>query len=121
MGFSQQAHGQRQPCFLGKLSTGISESVEVIADFFKVGGGRGLVLCFEGHQVDESRLRSFDLGGENRFLPNEGVDEPVDRRDHLAGEFQPRQGLFGEPKPICEFSLDRHGRIRRRERRRDVG
>jgi len=64
--------------------------------------GRGLPSAFasvgEGlgkQEIHEGGTRSLDLRRQNRLLANEGVQEPIERRNHLARDVQPRQGQDG--------------------------
>ena len=84
MGFVQQAHGKRQPTLAVDLSAGVAERIEVVADFLDVGIGGSLLVSLVYQQVDKRCLGSFDLQREDGFFAHEGVDEPVERRHHLA-------------------------------------
>ena len=125
MRLAQEAHRERQALGIGELGARVGERVEVVADLLDVGVGRGTLLCailgLEREQVDEGRLRSLDLRREHRLLADERVDEPVERRDHLAGQLEADERLLGGAEALGEGGVDDDGRIRGRQRVRDEG
>ena len=107
MGLVEEAHRQREPVGVRKLRPRIAESVEIVADLFDISGRLNRVsrpadrvlLGLEGQEIRERRLRSFDLGGEDGFLANEGVDEPIERRHHFPRQLEPNERRLGRPQP----------------------
>jgi hypothetical protein len=73
---------------------------------------------FEREEVVEGGLRSLDLRRHHRFLSDEGVDEPVERGDHLAREIEARERVLGAGEDVPQ-SIGRKRWIRRREWVRD--
>ena len=72
-------------------------------------------LCLEREQVHERGLGAFDLGREHRFFTDEGIDEPVERRDHLSRQLETGERLFGGAYALGEGGVDDDRRFRRRE------
>ena len=79
------------------------------------------LVRLEGQQVDEGRLGSLDLRREHGLLADEGVEEPVERRDHLSGELEPDERLLGRADAPGERRLNDDGRLRGGQRVRDEG
>jgi hypothetical protein len=99
MRLAEKAHRERQAPGRSDLLARVCERFEIVADLLDVGIGscarRFALLGLEGEEVHEGRLRPLDLGGQDRFLADERIDEPVERRDHLACELQSKEGLPG--------------------------
>ena len=113
---AKQAAAQRQTLWICKLSSGMCEGIHVVADLLDIGWTIGLFRTFEGENVAERGLRAFDLGGNNRLLPNEAVEEPIGARDHRAR--QPKTGQ-GSQCGCVEFrcrAIHHQRRIGRRQR-----
>ena len=117
----QEPHRERQTLGSGELGARVGERVEVVAHLLDVGVRRGALrgarLGLEREQVDERRLRALDLGGQHRLFADERVDEPVQRRDHLAGQLEANQGLLR----CTEARGQDDGRTRGRQPVRDEG
>ena len=112
----EQAHRERQALRISELGARVGERVEVVADLLDVGVGRGALLGalvrFEREEVDERRLGPLDLRGEDGLLADEGVDEPVERRHHLAGQLEPDERLLGGAESFGEHGVHDDRRIR---------
>ena len=120
---AQEAHRKRQALGIGELGARVGERVEVVANLFDVGVGGGALLCaglgLEREQVDERRLCSFDLRREDGLLAHEGVDEPVERRNHLPGQLEANERSLGCAEALGQGGVDHDGWIRGRQRVRD--
>ncbi len=66
----------------------------------------GALLGLEREEVDQGRLRALDLRGEHGLLADERVDEPVERRDHLAGQLEADERLLGRPEALGQGGVD---------------
>ena len=121
VGVAKQADAQRQVFGVGKLFSGMRESCDIVACPFDVGEAVALLSRLEGEGIAERALSPFDLRGDDRFLANEAVEEPIGAGNH--GAFH---GKTGEDR-LCirvEFgrvSVDCEGRIGRRQRVGDEG
>ena len=60
----------------------------------------------KGQQIDQCGLGALDLGRDHGFLADEGVDEPIEGRDHRTCEIEPRQRVFGCTKPVAHPIVD---------------
>ena len=120
MRFVQETHRKRQAARVGELLHRERQSLEVVGDLSQVLGGMAFRdvsigrFGFGGQQVDERGACSLDLGRENRFLADEGVEEPVQRRNHGSRDLQPCKRTVGRPTPLPELPREiQGGRIRR--------
>ncbi len=113
----EQAHRERQPFSAAKLFSRVRECVDVVAHFLDVRSRRRIVfaLRLECQQVDQRGLRSLDLRRDHGFLPDEPIDEPVDRRDHLAGELETTELLLGTTEKLEGLGVEVQRRVRRRQ------
>src|SRR5579871_220599 len=73
-----QAHGQRQPVDATQLPPGVLDRIQVVADLLHGRAKPGILLGLVLEQIDQSRLRTFNLRGDDRLLAHEGIDEPVE-------------------------------------------
>lgn len=78
-------------------------------------------LCLERERVDERGLGAFDPRRDDRLLADERVDEPIERRYHLARELEPHERLLGGAQAVGRRRGHRERRISRRKRERDEG
>ena len=78
------------------LLEGMIDRCDIVGDVLYVVDvrGSGLLSLLPGQHVDQSRLGAFDLRGQQGLLAHEGIDEPFERRDHLAGQVESRQRRF---------------------------
>src|SRR5690606_22833602 len=98
------------------------EAVKVVADLLDVSALCAFVaLGLEGEQIDEGRLRALDLRRDARLLADERVDEPVERRDHLAGKLEADQRLRRGAEALVEGTFDGELRSCGRQCRRNEG
>jgi hypothetical protein len=106
------------------LRARIGERVDIVADLFDVGRRASQLVVLstlEAQEVDESGLGTLDLRGEHGLLPDERVDEPVERRDHLARQLEADQGVFGVPRALQSRPIHRDRWLCRRQRMRNEG
>lgn len=103
----------------------MGEGFEVVAHLLDVGVGRGnrrgALLGLEREQVDEGRLRPLDLRREHGLFADEGVEKPVERRNHLAGEFEANERLLGGTEAPGQRGVEDDGRLHGRQGVRDEG
>ena len=104
--FVQEPQGKRQTTLRRELAARVGEGVEVVCHLFDIGVGLGLFLGFESEKVDERCLRALDLRRDHRFLAHEGIDEPVERRHHLARQIESDKRLLSLPKATFELGVD---------------
>ena len=113
MRLAQDAHRERQGVRVGELRARVGERVEVVAHLLDVCVGRGALvgalLGLERKQIDEARLRAFDLRREHGFFADECVDEPIPRRDHLPGQLEANEGLLSCTNALGQAGVDDDG------------
>ncbi len=118
----KEAHRERQPLRARELGARVFERVEVVADLAHVVERLAIVLLsFILEQIDERGLRALNLRGDNGLLSDEGVDEPVERRDHLARDLEAGHGLLGSGEKRGPFGVDVYWWVPRGKAVRDVG
>ena len=115
----EQAHRQRWRGGVRELRPGEYERGDVVADLLDVGRRPcGILASLHGlvvEQVYQRGLCALDLGGDDGLLTDEGVDEPVQRRHHRAGNLEPGDALLrGAEARVETHQVER--RILRRER-----
>jgi len=72
----------------------------------------GTLRCgFEREEVVEGCLGPLELRRDHRLLANEGVDDPVERGDHLARQIEARERILGAGKNVLQ-SVERERRFR---------
>ena len=106
MGFVQEPQGEWQTALRPELATRVGESVKVVSDLLDIGVGLSLFLGFESEKVHERCLRALDLRRDNRLFAHECVDEPVERRHHLACQIETDKRLLGLPKAQFKLGVD---------------
>ena len=112
----KQAAAQRQTLWICKLSSGMCEGIHVVADLLDIGWTIGLFRTLEGENVAERGLRAFDLGGNNRLLPNKAVEEPIGARHHRARHPKTGQGSQCGCVEFRCWAIHHQRRIGRRQR-----
>ena len=119
----EQSHREWQPFSTAKLFSRVRECVYVVAHFLDVRSWRRIVfaLRLECQQVDQRGLRSLDLRRDHGFLPDEPIDEPVDRGDHLAGELETTELPLGTTEKREGLGVEAQRRVRRRQGLRHEG
>ena len=89
-----KAGGGSAACAFGSASClrDTGEGIHVVAGLLDIGWTIGLFRTFECENVAERGLHTFDLGGNDRLLPNEAVDQTIGARDHRARHPKTGQG-----------------------------
>ena len=84
MGVTQQPHAHGQPGGVAQVVLHEAEGAQVVGDFLDVVGVADGEAGFFVEEIGERGLRAFDLRGEQGFLADGAVEQPVDR-GHEAG------------------------------------
>ncbi len=117
----QEPHRDGETAVAAEFLPCVAERRYVTADFLHVGVNRFLPGRLDLEQIHQGRLGTFDLGRENRFLANEGVDEPLDGGHQVPGQIEQPYLLLGSREYRHQLTRELQGWIPWRQRKRDEG
>ena len=102
VGVVQEAHGKRKARPRSGVARGRIQArrgscrPSRMSAFSGRGGFRPVGLKVQ--EINQGRLRALDLRGQDRFLADKSVDEPVEGGHHLTSQFQSTERFIRRPK-----------------------
>ena len=116
VGVAEQAEAQRQPSRVRKLSSGMCQGFYIVTDLLDIVRPVALLGGLEGEDVAEGGLRPFALRGDDRFLADEAVEEPIGAGNHGVRYGQTGEGRLCLRVEVGCRPIDHEGRVGRRQR-----